>query len=212
MLLRATRCCSCCSRAAAAASTLRPVTLLALRRPFSVSSVSSVAFSASPSSSPAAAAPAPAHSTPAEPTPPAASKGKSRTPPKPRQKKELPQLREDELEETFVRGGGPGGQATNKTSNACSLVHKPTGLRVQCHETRSLETNRKLARRIMREKLDQLLSPPGESVRDLKAARERQKKQAKRRKSKRKAEAKKAGGTEGEEEDRGTEAEAEQAR
>ncbi|GAA5965727.1 hypothetical protein JCM3765_003232 [Sporobolomyces pararoseus] len=117
---------------------------------------------------------------------------RKRTPPKPRVKKELPELVEAELIESFVRGSGPGGQATNKTSNACSLIHVPTGIRVVCHETRSRETNRKLARRIMRERLDQFFSPPGESRRDQEAERERRKKEAKRRKSKRKA-ANKAG-------------------
>ncbi|GAA5964637.1 hypothetical protein JCM8115_004693 [Rhodotorula mucilaginosa] len=120
-------------------------------------------------------------------------KGKAKTPPKNRNPKPLPELNEEELEEQFVRGSGPGGQATNKTSNACRLLHKPTGLQVFCHETRSRETNRKLARRIMREKLDQLLSPPGESARDIKVARERAKAAAKKRKARRKAEAKAAG-------------------
>ncbi|GAA6012192.1 hypothetical protein JCM11491_001781 [Sporobolomyces phaffii] len=111
----------------------------------------------------------------------------SRTLPKPRIKKELPQLVERDLVESFVRGSGPGGQATNKTSNACSLIHVPSGLRVVCHETRSRETNRKLARRILAERLDHLTSPPGESRRDQEAERERRKKEAKRRKGKRKA-------------------------
>ncbi|KPV75726.1 uncharacterized protein RHOBADRAFT_52757 [Rhodotorula graminis WP1] len=136
-------------------------------------------------------------------------KGKAKTQPKPRRRKELPELREEDLEESFVRGSGPGGQATNKTSNACSLIHRPTGLRVHCHETRSRESNRKLARRILRDKLDQLLSPPGESAKDLEAERERRKKEAKRRKAKRKADDKrgaKAQGQDGErEEDEGAE-------
>mgnify|MGYP007100408298 CR=1 FL=1 len=57
--------------------------------------------------------------------------------------------------------------------------------------------------------LDQLLSPPGESAKDLEAERERRKKEAKRRKAKRKADDKrgaKAQGQEGEvEEDEGAE-------
>lgn len=47
---------------------------------------------------------------------------------------DLPVLSEDELEEQFVRGSGPGGQATNKTSNCVVLKHIPTGIvvKVQC--------------------------------------------------------------------------------
>ncbi|XP_068994715.1 mitochondrial translation release factor in rescue [Embiotoca jacksoni] len=67
---------------------------------------------------------------------------------------DLPVLIEDELEEQFVRGSGPGGQATNKTSNCVVLKHIPTGIVVKCHQTRSVDTNRKRAREIMREKLD----------------------------------------------------------
>ncbi|CAN9513189.1 unnamed protein product [Ophioblennius macclurei] len=67
---------------------------------------------------------------------------------------DLPELSEDELEEQFVRGSGPGGQATNKTSNCVVLKHIPTGIVVKCHQTRSVDVNRKRARDIMREKLD----------------------------------------------------------
>ncbi|XP_074527372.1 mitochondrial translation release factor in rescue [Halichoeres trimaculatus] len=69
---------------------------------------------------------------------------------------DLPVLNEDELEEQFVRGSGPGGQATNKTSNCVVLKHTPSGIVVKCHQTRSVDTNRKRARDIMREKLDVL--------------------------------------------------------
>ncbi|XP_029367206.1 mitochondrial translation release factor in rescue [Echeneis naucrates] len=65
-----------------------------------------------------------------------------------------PVLDEDELEEQFVRGSGPGGQATNKTSNCVVLKHIPTGIVVKCHQTRSVEINRKRAREIMTERLD----------------------------------------------------------
>lgn len=67
---------------------------------------------------------------------------------------DLPVLLEDELEEQFVRGSGPGGQATNKTSNCVVLKHIPTGIVVKCHQTRSVDINRKRAREILREKLD----------------------------------------------------------
>ena len=58
---------------------------------------------------------------------------------------------EDDLEESFILGGGPGGQKTNKTSNVVRLEHEPSGLAVRCGETRSRETNRWLARRALSE-------------------------------------------------------------
>ncbi|XP_072745263.1 mitochondrial translation release factor in rescue [Anoplolepis gracilipes] len=70
----------------------------------------------------------------------------------------VPKLNEADLEEQFIRGSGPGGQATNKTNNAVLLKHKPTGLVVKCHETRSLWDNKKRAREIMITKLDNLLN------------------------------------------------------
>uniref|UniRef100_A0A8C3X2A6 Mitochondrial translation release factor in rescue n=1 Tax=Catagonus wagneri TaxID=51154 RepID=A0A8C3X2A6_9CETA len=63
-------------------------------------------------------------------------------------------LDERELEEQFVKGHGPGGQATNKTSNCVVLRHIPSGIVVKCHQTRSVDQNRKLARRILQEKVD----------------------------------------------------------
>ena len=41
-------------------------------------------------------------------------------------------IREEDLEETFVRGTGAGGQKINKTSSTVVLVHVPTGLEVRC--------------------------------------------------------------------------------
>ncbi|XP_060105181.1 mitochondrial translation release factor in rescue [Heteronotia binoei] len=63
-------------------------------------------------------------------------------------------LNEADLEEQFVRGSGPGGQATNKTSNCVVLKHLPSGIVVKCHETRSVELNRQRAREILQEKVD----------------------------------------------------------
>jgi uncharacterized protein (UPF0248 family) len=72
--------------------------------------------------------------------------------------RELPDLDEDDLTETFVRGSGPGGQKVNKTSNRVLLVHEPTQLRVECQDTRSLTQNRKIARKRLRMKLDDYLN------------------------------------------------------
>ena len=58
---------------------------------------------------------------------------------------------EEDLEESFILGGGPGGQKTNKTSNVVRLSHEPSAVAVRCGETRSRETNRWLARRMLAE-------------------------------------------------------------
>ncbi|XP_030075427.1 mitochondrial translation release factor in rescue [Microcaecilia unicolor] len=63
-------------------------------------------------------------------------------------------LNESELQEQFVRGHGPGGQATNKTNNCVVLKHVPSGIVVKCHQTRSVDMNRKRARTILQEKVD----------------------------------------------------------
>ncbi|KAJ8380257.1 hypothetical protein SKAU_G00010350 [Synaphobranchus kaupii] len=103
---------------------------------------------------------------------------------------DLPVLNEEDLEEHFVRGSGPGGQATNKTSNCVVLKHVPSGIVVKCHQTRSVDTNRKRAREIMQEKLD--IFNKGEESDVLKQKKEAEwRKQEKRRKAKENLEKKK---------------------
>ena len=58
---------------------------------------------------------------------------------------------EDDLEESFILGGGPGGQKTNKTSSVVRLSHEPSGVAVKVGESRSREDNRWLARRTLAE-------------------------------------------------------------
>ena len=58
---------------------------------------------------------------------------------------------EEDIDESFILGGGPGGQKTNKTSNVVRLRHAPSGLNVRFGETRSREDNRWLARRALAE-------------------------------------------------------------
>ena len=58
---------------------------------------------------------------------------------------------EEDIEESFILGGGPGGQKTNKTSNVVRIKHEPSGLNIRFGETRSREDNRWLARRALAE-------------------------------------------------------------
>lgn len=65
-----------------------------------------------------------------------------------------PKLKEEDLEEDFMRGSGPGGQSVNKTSNCVFLRHIPTNITIKCHTHRLASKNRIEARKLLLEKLD----------------------------------------------------------
>ena len=62
-------------------------------------------------------------------------------------------VREEDLEEQFVRSSGAGGQKVNKTSSCVLLHHRPTGIRIKCQQERSQAINRYIARLLLLEKL-----------------------------------------------------------
>lgn len=70
----------------------------------------------------------------------------------------VPVLKEEELEEQFVHGSGPGGQAVNKAHNCVLLKHKPTGLQVKVHESREGHKNRIIARQRLLDQLDDYIN------------------------------------------------------
>lgn len=63
-------------------------------------------------------------------------------------------IREEDLDESFVRSGGKGGQNVNKVSTCVVLVHRPTGTSVKCQESRTQAMNRYLARKLLVDKID----------------------------------------------------------
>jgi len=66
------------------------------------------------------------------------------------------ELNEKDLEEQFINGHGPGGSNVNKTANCVLLKHIPTGIVLKCHQSRLLQDNRRIARDMMLNKLDDL--------------------------------------------------------
>ncbi|OGW81497.1 MAG: peptide chain release factor 1 [Omnitrophica bacterium RIFCSPLOWO2_12_FULL_44_17] len=58
-------------------------------------------------------------------------------------------IAEADIEESFIRSGGPGGQNVNKVSTCVILKHLPSGLVVKCQQDRSQGMNRYWARRIL---------------------------------------------------------------
>jgi protein subunit release factor B len=65
------------------------------------------------------------------------------------------QLNEADLEETFTRSSGPGGQHVNKVSTSVTLRHRPSGVSVTVQDSRSQATNRRIARKRLAAAIEQ---------------------------------------------------------
>ena len=94
-------------------------------------------------------------------------------------------VREDDLEEKFIRSSGRGGQKVNKTSSCVYLKHRPTNIEVKCQEDRSQALNRFLARRRLVDKIEtRLLGKFSEERRRIEKIRRQKRRRSKRAKEK----------------------------
>ena len=92
-------------------------------------------------------------------------------------------VREQDIEEQFVRSSGAGGQNVNKVSSCVVLYHRPSGVRVKCQKERSQALNRFLARRILLDKIEAKLRGI-QSAEEQKAAKIRRQKRRRSRRAK----------------------------
>jgi len=94
-------------------------------------------------------------------------------------------IKDSELEEKFIRSQGKGGQKVNKTATCVYLKHLPTGIEVKCQRERSQAINRFLARRILVEKLEEIiLGKESEKQQRIEKIRRQKRKRSKRAKEK----------------------------
>lgn len=104
-------------------------------------------------------------------------------------------LPDGDIIEKFLHGSGPGGQKINKTSSAVQLKHIPTGIVVKYQDTRSRTVNRKMARKILQERIEE--AELGEDARTKVKQREKSKKKQSADKKKRRKYRKLAGDEDG---------------
>ena len=93
-------------------------------------------------------------------------------------------VKEADIDEKFIRSGGPGGQNVDKVATCVQLKHLPTGITVKIQKDRTQGVNRFLARRSLVSKIEEsLLGKPAKELLKI----QKIQKQKKRRKRKTKA-------------------------
>jgi len=103
-------------------------------------------------------------------------------------------IREADIEESFIRSGGKGGQHVNKASTCVYLKHIPSNIEVKCQKDRSQALNRYYARVLLINKLDEMMrGRESEEQKRIEKLKRQKRKRSKRAKEKMLADKHKAG-------------------
>jgi peptide chain release factor len=94
-------------------------------------------------------------------------------------------IREDDIQESFVRSGGHGGQNVNKTSTCVYLKHVPSGIEIKFQKERSQALNRYHARVLLAKKIEErILGAQSEEKKRIEKIRRQKRKRSARAKEK----------------------------
>jgi len=94
-------------------------------------------------------------------------------------------IKEEDIEESFIRGSGSGGQKINKTSSCVHLIHKPSNTEVKCQLSRSQALNRFHARRELCDQIEeQVLGERSKKQQEIEKIKRQKRKRSKRAKQK----------------------------
>jgi peptide chain release factor len=94
-------------------------------------------------------------------------------------------IKDSDIVERFVRSGGHGGQNVNKVSTCVYLKHMPSGIEVKCQQERYQALNRFFARRLLVQKIENMiLGKESEAQKQIEKIRRQKRRRSKRAKEK----------------------------